>query len=269
MRIRRCRLLLLTIIILSFLVVLYICVHYLMLPNIDSVNRYVSISIRPGFNIKPPFSFPEPNVIKPVEEVVHMRWLLELVDILADRTSKRIYLLTCDMKHYGSLLNWLVAAYVNTEIELRDILVISSDKTLYKILKSRKISTIYVEMRDLIRHYSIHYWTRHGATSDVVITKMAIVRLILHFGFDVVVFDVDAIPLRDPHALFSSFHGSDIISAHALEDHAQSYKWSLCFGFVLFKSTPRVGKFSGIITTIIIIWYPMIVSSLIFTDCHI
>ena len=248
MRIRRRRLLLLTIIILSFLVVLYICVHYLMLPNIDSVNRYVSISIRPDFNIKPPFSFPEPNVIKPVEEVVHMRWLLELVDILADRTSKRIYLLTCDMKHYGSLLNWLVAAYVNTEIELRDILVISSDKTLYKILKSREISTIYVEMRDLIRHYSIHYWTRHGATSDVMITKMAIVRLILHFGFDVVVFDVDAIPLRDPHALFSSFHNSDIIGAHALEDHAQSYKWSLCFGFVLFKSTPRVGKFSGIIT---------------------
>ena len=122
----------------------YFCVEYFLFPNVHTVNRYVSATVRPGFDIRPPFSFPDPKYIRTVEEVAQMKWVHELAGILAEKTNKIVYLAASDYGYFVTLLNWLVAVDLNTNIDIKDIIVLSFDKSIYDILKKkRNINNLY------------------------------------------------------------------------------------------------------------------------------
>ena len=86
-----------------------------------TVNRYIAATVRPGFDIRPPFSFPDPKYIRPVEEVARMKWVHELADILAKKTNKIVYLTSVDEGYFVMLLNWLVAVDLNRIIRATKI----------------------------------------------------------------------------------------------------------------------------------------------------
>ena len=86
-----------------FNISLFNCRLLEILPNRFSVNRYESTVVRPGFGIKPPFSFSEPQAIKPVRELLEMHWIKDLTDILSKKSSKQVILLIVEkeyMHHY-------------------------------------------------------------------------------------------------------------------------------------------------------------------------
>ena len=226
---------------LSVTVMLFFWSEEILLPGINNVNRYYATTVSPGFEIKPPFSFPQPNSIKSVEEISRTDWIHRLADILEKRKHKVIYLLACDSHAYASLLNWLVSAYVNTEIDIEDILVLSLDEKIYRILIERDISTVYIETEEFIKyHYFLSWRTEQDQFHSMI--RMALARLISHWGFDVAVFDVDAIPLKDPIGLYKMFSDSDIISSYALNGDLSSTNWCMSLGFAFFKSNRMVGK---------------------------
>ena len=68
----------------------YLCADHFLTPNVHTVNHYIATTVRPGFDIRSPFSFPDPKYIRPVEEVARMKWVHELADILAKKTNKFI-----------------------------------------------------------------------------------------------------------------------------------------------------------------------------------
>ena len=228
---------------LCILLLLFFRGEELLLPNIIDVNRYYAVTISPGFEIKPPFSFPQPDGVKSVEEVSNMNWFHDLANIMAKKKNiKIIYLLACDNYAYPSLLNWLVAAYVNTEIDIEDILVLSLDEKVYRSLLERDISTIYIKTEEFIRYYHFLSWWE---TDDVWLhatIRMSIARLMSHWGFNVAIFDVDAIPLKDLDGLYKVFADSDIISSHSLKEAGKfTGGWSMSLGFAFFRSNKIVG----------------------------
>ena len=241
---RRCKYfkyLVLLLLIIFIPLLLFLWSEELLLPNVTDVNRYSSVTIAPGFEIKPPFSFPQPDGIYSVETISRRKWIQRLADILSKKSHKTVYLLACDSNAYPSLLNWLVSAYVNTEIDIEDILVLSLDERIYRKLNERDISTVYIKMEDFIRH---HYLLsmRKEQFQFYAIARMSVARLISHWGYDVAVFNVDAIPLKDPLSLYKVFSDSDIVSSHSLREDPESGKWSLSFGFAYFRSSRTIGE---------------------------
>ena len=215
----------------------YFSADYFLIPNVHTVNRYVSATVRPGFDIRPPFSFLYPKYIRTVEEVVQMKWVHELASILAEKTNKIVYLTASNQGYFVTLLNWLVAVDLNTNIDIKDIIVLSFEKDIYEILKKKEILTIYVNLNELIYHHFILRWTK-AYSWDVWMARSAIVRLINHWGYDITVIDLDAIPLKDPIPLLDKYPDSDIVASHSL---GKDGFFGVCFGFVLFRSTPRNG----------------------------
>ena len=241
---RRCRWLRCIVLLILFLcvvLVVYVRGEHLILPDLHAVNRYISVTVEPGFEIKPPFSFPQPDGIKTVDQLSSKQWIHELTSFLHKNRHHKIYLLASDIYSYPSLLNWLVAMYVNTEIDLKDILILSLDERLYQILRERDISTIYIKNDEFILYHYFLSWRRDKLTFDLM-TRLSVARLISHWGFDVVVFDVDAILLKDPEGIYKVFSDSDIISSHSLREiGTASGKWTMSLGFALIRSNRMVG----------------------------
>ena len=76
-----------------------------------------------------------------------MKWVHELADIL----TKKTFLTSVDKGYFVTLLNWLVAVD-NTNIDIKDIIVVSYDKTTCDILKQRK----YLQFMLKWKNYSFY-----------------------------------------------------------------------------------------------------------------
>lgn len=229
----------------------------LLLPNIIDVNRYYAVTVSPSFEIKPPFSFPQPDGIKSVEEISNMNWIHDLADIMENKKHKTVYLLTCDNYAYPSLLNWLVSAYINTQIDIEDILVLSLDERLHRTLIKRDISSVHVKTEEFIRYNYFLSWTADRIWLHATV-RMSVARLISHWGFNVAMFDIDAIPLKDPESLYQIFSDSDVITSHSLtgrkEDGESSDDfWSMSLGFAFFRSNMNIGMSKNIQSRIIFV----------------
>lgn len=80
--------------------------------------------------------------------------------------------------------------------------------------------------------------------SYVWIIRMVVYRLINYFGYDVVSYDTDAIPLRNLQPVFDKYRDHDIIgSAGHFPFHlGRAWGFTLCMGVVRFKSNANTGK---------------------------
>lgn len=221
-------------------IALYVWTEELLLPSLNQVDRYHAISIAPGFQLKPPFSLPQPDGMIDVQKLSTTGWIHRLTTVLGKIKHKTVYLLACDYNAYPSLLNWLVSAYVNTEISLDQIIVLSLDEMVYRILIERDISTIYIRTDDFIRYHYFLSWKIDQFQFQTMI-KLAVGRLISHWGYEVAMFDVDAIPLKDMEGLYKTYSRSDIISSHSLSKSDCCGKWTLSLGFAVFRSNRMVG----------------------------
>ena len=230
-------------VVICVIVLLFLTVESWILPDRFTVSRYDSAVVKPGFAIKPPFSFSEPQAIKPVRELLEMHWIKDLTDILSKRSSKQVILLIVDREYYASLLNWLVAFEMNTKNpKLDDILIISFDERICNILKDKAdLSTMCLHFDQIIRHYNILYSTKYLANWDIIIVRMVLVRLLNHWGYNVLVIDLDAIILKDPFPLLDKYPDADIITSYSITSLRPNVR-GICFGFLLLKSTEKVGK---------------------------
>ena len=227
----------------SVIALLFLTVDSWVLPDRLTVNRYDSLVVDSGFSIKPPFSFSEPQAIKPVRELLEMHWMKDLTDILSKKSSKQVILLIVEKEYYASLLNWLVAFEMNTNnLKLDDILIISLDERICNILKDKAdLSTVCLRFDQIIYHYNILYSTKYLPTWDIIIVRMALVRLLNHWGYNVLVIDLDAIILKDPFPLLDKYPDADIITSYSITSLRPNVR-GICFGFILLKSTEKVGK---------------------------
>ena len=194
------------------------------------------------FTIARGFSFPYPKVTKYVRTVLSSSWVQQLKSYLLSLTPARQVTITVASYDFAAnLLNWLISAQVITSPPLENILVISFDEPLHKMLIRRKISSLFVPYSSVLRN------PKSLGVKKVWMTRMAVIRLINHWGFHVAQFDTDAIILRNPQPLFDRFYSFDVVGSRAklpFELGKGQWGFTVCMGVILFRSTPRTGRSS-------------------------
>ena len=183
--------------------------------------------------------------MKPLSEIDSSEFLCDLRLHLSQYKSDRpLALITSNSKYQEVLLNWLISATVRSKLPLETILVLSLNSSLHTALTRRKISSVLVRPSALFRP-NVAFKEMFEA---VMMVRLAMMRIISHFGFDVVMYDTDAIMLRDPQPLYDHLLGDDIIGSVGKIPKDLRAEWgiTICIGVVLVKSSSRTGKNLGV-----------------------
>lgn len=201
------------------------------------------------FVFRQDFSFPQPRVMKSLEEIKVGSWMQHLHLYLSsfDRpaAAKQLYLLTSNHKYLDVLLNWLISAVVRSKVPIHSILTVSMDVTTHQTLRTRGFHSILITPAHLFSHsanFSVPF-------EHVMMLRLSLLRIINHFGFDVVMVDTDAIMLKDPQELLDAHSDADIVGSVGTipEDLFMMWNVTICIGFVLVRSSERTGERSSMV----------------------
>lgn len=217
----------------------------------SSAQRYLRmLSVRQynhSFKIRESFSLPVPAATLPIQELLSTVWMKELKDFLTKLPAgshEPIALLTADYTYRAVLVNWLITATVVVQPPVENILVISLNKSLHETLKARRIPCIYVDPTSILNP-SFDLPTRRSLVkSQIMVTRMTVMRFINHWGFDFVLYDIDALIIRNPSTLYQQYSSADIIGSRGTYPLKVERVTgvSLCTGVLLIRSSPQTGK---------------------------
>lgn len=207
----------------------------------DEDELDVAADLATRFPFRSDFSFPQPKVMRSLEYISRASWVTDLRHYLsAYNYSREISLVTSNSKYTDVLLNWLIAATVKSEIPTRSILVISLDVAIHRLMLAKQFCSILVPPWTLIAK-GVNFSQPFDA---VMMTRLAVMRIINHFGYDFVMYDSDAVILRDPQPLYDALPHEDIIGSVGKIPYDLAAAWgiTICIGVVLVRSSPKTGK---------------------------
>lgn len=206
-----------------------------------SAGAVIDCSRKGHLLFKRDFSFPQPLIMKPLKDIDSSQWICGLRRYLLSYSSdKPVALVTSNMKYIDILLNWLISAVVRSEISLDAILVVSMEEKLHQLLVRRSIPSVFISPSMFFLQNTIFQQT----FEQVMMLRLAIMRVINHFGFDVVMYDTDAIILKNPQPLFDQLPNDDIVGSVGKipQDLVAEWGITICIGVVLVKSSPQTGR---------------------------
>lgn len=221
------------------------------LPNprsSQSVNGYESINsveeslfdpLEKRFFFHPEFTFPQPKALRPLEEVKKMKWVRALRRRLSLFVGRQVTMVTTNSDYTDVVVNWLISAVVRSKIPIPNIIIISLNEGIHTLLQREGIASVYLPMYDFLRPTAQF----NRSFELVMVTRLSVMRLINHWGFDVANYDTDAVLLRDPQPLFDSLSDSDIIGSIGTipTDFYMEWGVTICIGVVVFRSSKRTG----------------------------
>ena len=208
--------------------------------NITMETKLLSQDIvEPKFSVSSDFKFPHPTVFQPTVKILESDWVQQLKAYLLSIHPARSLTITVATKSFiPNLLNWLIAAHILVEPPMEHVLVLALDKEVHSLLAQRTIPCIHVPSTSVLKR------KLKGVTS-VWMTRLAVLRLINHWGYDVLQLDNDAIPLRNPHTLLDAYIEYDMVSSRGNMPFSLTtgpWKFSLCMGAILLRGTQGMGK---------------------------
>ena len=186
------------------------------------------------------FTLPGPvGVFRPVPEVLNASWVWPLLKFLSSVDSKQITLVLANTAYQEVLLNWLISATVVVEPPIENILVVSLDRILYRMLQQKGIDTIYVEYTSILNDG--HRFSRYF--EQIMMIRLGFMRLINRLGYDCAMYDIDAIILKNPQPLYEKYK-SDIVGSRGALPKQLLKRWhvTICIGAVFIRSNPKTGK---------------------------
>ena len=196
---------------------------------------------RPDFSIKPYFSFPLLQYTNPVATILQSEWVHSLKEFLGT-SSKQISIVTANWEHEVVLLNWLISAFHVASPPVDNVLVLSLSRKLYDLLKSKNIPVVFIDPPTIIGSSATHII--RTLFSQVHIVRLSLFRLLNHWGYDVVMYDSDAIPLKNPQPLFDKYPEASLIGSAGRGPESIMAVWgrTICTGVLLLRSSSVMGK---------------------------
>ena len=192
------------------------------------------------FNIRKNFTFPHPKILKDVSKVLQLghAWLEQLKAYLTSIYPARTLTIVVASELYTTtVLNWLISATLVADPPLEHYIIVAFSESVHQLLTKRNITSLMVPLKSVIQGWS------HGV-GRVWMVRLAIIRLLNHWGYNVQHYDADAVILRNPESLFNKFPQYDIVGSHGKLSRPFSEMWgfAICMGAVLFRSTAKMGK---------------------------
>ena len=206
-------------------------------PEID--QHPASMEPETRFQIHSDFHFPHPRAVHTVKEILQSDWLQKLKETLYMMPTTQITMVTSNLPYKDVLLNWLISAVVGASIPLSSILVIAMDSPLHRLLQERGINSVLVTPDALLSQE-----TQAMATfTQVMMTRLALLRLLNHWGLDVAFYDTDAILLKDPQPVLDRHRASGIVGVMGKFPTALYKTWgvALCTAVMLIRSSTATG----------------------------
>ena len=194
------------------------------------------------FRIKQPFHFPQPHYSKADSFLLKSRWVLQLQNFLSTVEGNQVSLVTANQEHQDVVLNWLISAYTVANPPLKNVLVLTLDEPLHNLLQGQGIATLHISPGIIIEPSA--GITR--AFSQVHIVRLTVVRLINHYGYDLVNYDSDAILLKSPQIYFEKHKHADMIGTFGKGPMGLFKEWGVTLntGVLLFRSNQAIGKWT-------------------------
>lgn len=205
------------------------------------------------FTFSKDFTFPHPKSLSTstiIGNDHHTCWIEELKSILRSwRGEKRLIMVTSNSAYKDVLLNWLLSAILVARVSLDQILIVSLDEHIRLLMQERDLSSIYVPSSSLFPN-SLNI----SPFSQIMMTRISVLRLLNHWKFDVIMIDTDALLLKNPWPLLEQFPDSDIVASMGRFPSELSTRWgtALCVGAILFRSSSQTGSESSFLCHYII-----------------
>ena len=182
------------------------------------------------------------------DTLLKLQWVSELrafVETVQPRWP--ISILSASSEFTEMLLNWLTLTLVVIEEPIQNVLVVSLDENIHLLLKKRGFASLHIsqDSTDSSDHKSVG----KGVTM-AGIARTTVMRLLLHWGYDVANYDLDALVIKNPQPLYDSYHQSDIVGTTAVDPMVLTRRWgfSVCFGAVMMRATYQTG--TGYVTNL-------------------
>ena len=191
------------------------------------------------FEIHSDFHFPHPRAVHTVREILHSDWLQKLKATLLMMPTTQVTMVTSNLPYKDVLLNWLISAVVKASIPLTSILVVAMDNPLHRLLQERGINSVLVTPDALLSLET----QAMGTFTQVMMTRLALLRLLNHWGLDVAFYDTDAVLLKDPQPVLDRHRGSGIVGVMGKFPTALYKTWgvALCTAVMLVRSSTATG----------------------------
>jgi hypothetical protein len=183
------------------------------------------------------FHMPCAKVYKSVPELVMAPWMKPLLSILSSFEGKQVTLVIANNAYRDVLLNWLISAKIVSQPPIENILVVSLDGGLYRLLQSRDIPSILALFSTVLN--GKHRFRRFFEL--IMMMRLAFMRLINRLGYDCAMYDIDAIILKNPQPLYDKWGDRDIVGSRGELPRELWRRWgvTICIGAVFIRSNSR------------------------------
>ena len=190
--------------------------------------------------LNPSITFPHSSAVRPVTEIQKAPWIRPLKAFLQNLSSNQVTLVIADSKFLPNLINWLVSALVKATPAVKNVLVLALDEPLHAFLQRKNLPSVFIKPQTVIRRGT----KMQSNFSHIWITRCAVFRLINHWGFDVLSFDVDAVVLKNIQPVLDEHQDADVIGSFGVYPFQLHKQWGVtfCMGVALFRSTDYTGE---------------------------
>ena len=215
------------------------------IPNsVDAMPEYIQ-PITPESEVL----FPYPNITYLPHEILNSPWATELkAKLQAAKVGKQLTYVTVNEDFFSVLINWLSYAKLNAIHLLENLVVVCMDEPSDKILSQKGILSQFVPVTDIV--YSVEELDKEKMYSAQVITRFTVLRILNHWGYDVLQMDIDATLINNIEPILDDLRDSDIIvsktSAKGCPPQAarKSWKFCPCMGLILIRSNVNTGMYT-------------------------
>lgn len=206
------------------------------------------------FVIRDRFHLPMPRLTLPIYDLIRRPWMEDLRNYLykirPNSMSSLINVVACDSKFKDVLLNWLIHAMVEIRPPLSHVLVLSLDLPLHTALTEKGFDSVCVYGQDFLTPETLDMLERSGRRMFHVamISRLVVMRLMNHWGYDAANYDTDAIILKNPqHLYYDKLNSSVLIGSQGRYPSTVKamFGLTLCAGVFMVKSTPQTGMFTN------------------------
>ena len=181
--------------------------------------------------------WPSPRLVK---KNTSLRWVKDTLKVLGNwKSGGQITLLLANSAATDLLLNWLIIATMRKSVNLGSILVIAMDKTILDMMHEKGIKTVLLPAKDFLNK-KLKFQTVRG------LIRLCATRLLNYLGYDVAMFDIDALPLKSSQPLFDQYSSSSLIGSMGIFPFPLTEKWhafTINTGVLLIRSGKNAGKF--------------------------
>jgi len=192
------------------------------------------------------FLFPYPNLTFEASEMLKSHWVVNMKKTVEEaKFSKQLTFLMVSFDYFSTLLNWLTYAKLNAPSLIKNLLVVCLDEKSNIILTKKGITSTVVKVEDVVIRLSDIDGTMFHAR---VVVRLTVLRLLSHWGFDVLQMDIDASLMNNIQPIFDHFSDVDVISSTAVSScipkvTRHAWKFCFCIGTILIRSNQNIGMY--------------------------